>query len=105
MPRSAGRRRPQIGRVEVDDVEALREAQRARPRRDGPGALALPEAADVEVHPGEAGVGERALSPGDETVGSQPWSRSRRRASRRRSSGSPGTSTALTASRFTPRGA
>ena len=57
-------------RVEVHDVEALREAQRPRPGRDGPGALALAEAADVEMHPGKpasgragplAGGGDRRL--------------------------------------------
>ncbi len=50
--------------VEVDDVEALREAQRPRPRRDRPGALALPEPADVEMDPREAGVGERPVAGG-----------------------------------------
>ena len=43
---------PADRRVEVDDVEALGQAQRARPRGDRPRALAVAQAADVQAQPG-----------------------------------------------------
>jgi hypothetical protein len=63
-PRAAQRRQqpPAHGRVQVDDVEALGQPQRTRPGRHRARSLAVPEPADVEAHPGVAGLADRPLA-------------------------------------------
>ena len=51
-------------RVDEGAPLPLGEAQGARPRGDRAGSLSRPEAADVEVHPGELGVRRRGVAGG-----------------------------------------
>ena len=77
-PRSAGSRRAAHRGVEVDDVVVAREPQRLRPGRDGAGALAGAEAADVErSRRGVAGLGQRPVADGEVSVTSHPRAASR----------------------------
>jgi hypothetical protein len=57
-----GQQAPAHRRVEVDDVEALGQPQRTWPRPDRAGALAMPEAADVEAQPRVPRLADRPLA-------------------------------------------